>query len=51
MYFTRIIYSSFRVIGCNGLYKWLRTSEKYSKAEAESKEKHGVWDPMPELTI
>jgi hypothetical protein len=20
-------------------------------AEAESKEKHGVWDPMPELTI
>ncbi len=20
-------------------------------SEAESKEKHGVWDPMPELTI
>jgi hypothetical protein len=22
-----------------------------SKSEAESKEKHGVWDPMPGLTI
>jgi hypothetical protein len=21
------------------------------RTEAESKEKHGVWDPMPELTI
>jgi hypothetical protein len=22
-----------------------------SSSEAESKEKHGIWDPMPELTI
>jgi hypothetical protein len=23
----------------------------FKKTEAESKEKHGVWDPMPELAI
>jgi hypothetical protein len=23
----------------------------FFSTEAESKEKHGVWDPMPELTI
>jgi hypothetical protein len=27
------------------------TSMSAGKAEQESKEKHGVWDPMPELTI
>jgi hypothetical protein len=29
----------------------LVVSSPPSKAEAESKEKHGVWDPMLELTI
>ncbi len=24
---------------------------RFKRAEAESKEKHGVWDPVPELTI
>ncbi len=29
----------------------LRCGEERDTSEAESKEKHGVWDPMPELTI
>jgi hypothetical protein len=34
---------------CN--YNFLGTQEHSQKAEADSKEKHGVWNPMPELTI
>jgi len=37
----------------NGMFVARDTSEesRECRPEAESKEKHGVWDPMPELTI
>jgi hypothetical protein len=43
--------SAMRVDLCFSLLDFLWMFDRTSISEAESEEKHGVWDPVPELTI